>query len=98
MAVNNKHIATFLLGLAAGAAAHKYMNMSDDDKENLANNLKNKANEFKNQAESIMDQGKEYFEELKNKGTEAAKDEMGTALEDILAGFFGKKNNNTISE
>ncbi len=92
MAVNNKHIATFLLGLAAGAAVHKYMNMSDEEKEKLADNLKKKANDFKNQAESYMDQGKEYFDELVKKGSQATQEEMGNTIEDVLAGFFGKKN------
>ncbi len=33
MSINNKHIATFLLGAAAGIAAMKYMRMSQEEKE-----------------------------------------------------------------
>ena len=32
--VNNKHIATFILGALAGLAAGKYASMSDEEKEN----------------------------------------------------------------
>ena len=35
MSVNSKHVATFLLGAAAALAAHKYMNMTPEEKEKL---------------------------------------------------------------
>jgi hypothetical protein len=35
MGVGSKHIATFLLGAAAGLAAFKYANMSEEEKEKL---------------------------------------------------------------
>jgi hypothetical protein len=50
MSVNSKHIATFLLGSAAGAAAVKYMSMTPEEKGKLAADLKEKANKFKAEA------------------------------------------------
>ncbi len=91
MAVNSKHVATFLLGLAAGVAANKYMNMSDDEKAKMADNLKSNADDFRTEAEGLMEKGKEYFEELKEKGTTIAQKEMGSSIEDILETLFGKK-------
>ncbi len=93
MSVNSKHVATFLLGLAAGVAANKYMNMSDEEKAQLADNIKSKANDFRAEAENIMDRGKEYFEELKEKGSIAAKEQMGSSIDDIISSLFGNSDN-----
>ncbi len=90
MAVNSKHVATFLLGLAAGVAANKYMNMSDEEKAKMANNIKSKADDFRAEAEGLMEKGKEYFEELREKGTTIAQQEMGSSIEEILSTLFGK--------
>ncbi len=92
MAVNSKHVATFLLGLAAGVAVNKYMSMSDEEKSQLADNLKTKANDLRTEAEGLMEKGKEYFEELKEKGSSIAKKEVGSNIEDILESLFGKKD------
>ena len=54
MSVNSKHIATFLLGAAAGYAAFKYSNMSDEEKEKLMNDIKNKAKDLKTEAEGMI--------------------------------------------
>ncbi len=94
MAVNSKHVATFLLGLAAGVAANKYMNMSDEEKAKMADNIKSRANDFRNEAEKLMEQGKEYFDELREKGTSIAQKEMGNNIEEILESLFGKKGGN----
>ena len=64
MSVNSKHIATFLLGAAAGLAAYKYANMTEEEKEKMAADIKEKANAFKGEAEGMMDKAQEYFEEL----------------------------------
>lgn len=50
MNVNSKHLATFLLGAAAAFGAYKYMNMTDEEKEKLANDIKDKANKLRKTA------------------------------------------------
>ena len=95
MSVNSKHIATFLLGAAAALAASKYMSMSPEEKEKLAADLKDKANKFKTEAEGFAEKAKDYFEELKTKGTEAFKDHMADA-EKMMSELFGKKNSATM--
>lgn len=91
MGVNSKHIATFLLGAAAGLAAHKYMTMTDEEKEKMMADIKNKANSFKDEAEGAADKAKEYFEELRTKGSSALKENLGD-VEGMFNDLFGKKN------
>ena len=90
MAVHPKHIATFLLGAAAGMAAHKYMSMTDEEKEKLMADIKEKANSFREEAENMADKAKDYFEELRTKGSSAFKDNMGD-MESVFNDLFGKK-------
>ena len=90
MSVNAKHIATFLLGAAAGLAAHKYMTMTDEEKEKLMADIKAKADSFKDEAESMADKAREYFEELRSKGSTAFKDNMGD-VDSMFNDLFGKK-------
>lgn len=90
MSVNSKHIATFLLGAAAGLAAYKYANMSEEEKERMAADIKDKANAFKDEAEGMMEKAKEYFDELKAKGSTAMKDSMGD-VESLFNELFNKK-------
>ncbi|MBS1947737.1 MAG: hypothetical protein JST47_08215 [Bacteroidetes bacterium] len=90
MGVDAKHIATFLLGAAAGLAAHKYMTMTPEEKEKLASDIKNKANQFKNEAENAAGKAKDYFEELRTKGGDALKEHFGNA-EGLLHNLFGAK-------
>jgi len=89
MSVNSKHIATFLLGAAAGYAAFKYSNMSDEEKEKLMNDIKNKAKDVKTEAEGMADKDKEYYEELKTKGGSALKEKMGD-VDGVMNDLFGK--------
>ncbi len=89
--VNSKHIATFILGAAAGFAAAKYATMSDEEKEKLIQSLKDKANQFKDEAEKATDKAKDYFEELKTKGTDFAKEHF-TDAEKFINDLFGKKD------
>jgi len=89
MSVNSKHIATFLLGAAAGYAAFKYSNMSEEEKEKLMNDIKNKAKDLKTEAEGMADKAKEYFEELKTKGGSALKEKMGD-VDGVMNDLFGK--------
>jgi vacuolar-type H+-ATPase subunit H len=91
MGVNSKHIATFLLGAAAGLAAYKYANMTEEEKEKMMADLKEKANSFKSEAEGMADKAKDYFEELRTKGSSALKDNLGDA-EAMINDLFGKKN------
>jgi hypothetical protein len=91
MSVNSKHIATFLLGAAAGLAAYKYANMTEEEKEKMMADIKAKANSFKDEAEGMADKAKEYFEELRTKGSSAMKDNFGD-VESMFNDLFGKKN------
>jgi hypothetical protein len=86
--VNSKHIATFVLGVAAGLAAAKYNSMSDEDKEKLAENLKAKANGLKEEAEATMEKAKGYFEELRTKGATALEGHVSEA-EKFINELFG---------
>jgi hypothetical protein len=90
MSVNSKHIATFLLGAAAAFAAAKYMNMSQEEKDKMAADLKEKANKVKDEAEAFAEKAKDFFEELKTKGADALKEHVADA-ENVLKDLFGKK-------
>lgn len=79
MSVNNKHLATFLFGAAAAFAAGKYMNMSDEEKQKLSASLKDKAHKLKDEAETSLDKAKDYFSELKTKGSDALKEHFPDA-------------------
>ena len=90
MSVNSKHIATFLLGAAAGLAAYKYSNMTEEEKEKMMADIKEKANSFKDEAEGMADKAKEYFEELRTKGSSAMKDSFGD-VESMLTIFLARR-------
>jgi uncharacterized protein YicC (UPF0701 family) len=89
--VNPKHIATFLLGAAAGYALFKYNSMSDEEKEKMYADLKEKANNLKDEAEKAAGKAGDYFEELKTKGAENMKDYMSEA-ESFFNDLFKKKD------
>ena len=91
MSVNSKHIATFLLGAAAALAGAKYMSMTPEEKEKLAAGLKDKAHQMKDEAEGAFEKAKDYFDELKTKGTDAFKEHFGDA-EKTISDLFGKKD------
>ncbi|MCH5599952.1 hypothetical protein [Niabella ginsengisoli] len=88
--VNNKHIATFILGALAGLAAGKYSSMSDEEKEQMIKNLKEKANGLKDDAVKAADNAKDYFSELTTKGTDAIKEHFPGA-EKWMHDLFGNK-------
>ncbi|HET9057213.1 MAG TPA: hypothetical protein VFN30_10240 [Chitinophagaceae bacterium] len=90
MSVGAKHIATFLLGAAAGLAAAKYMSMTEEEKEKFMSDLKDKANSFKEEAEGAWTKTRDYFEELRTKGTDAIKEHMADA-EKMMNDLFNKK-------
>lgn len=90
MSSNAKHLATFILGAAAGVAAHKYLQSEEGEK--LLEDLKNKANNLKADAEGAIDKAPEYFDELKAKGTEKLKNNFPDAesfFKDLYAKFVG---------
>jgi len=88
--VNGKHLATFLLGAAAGVAYFKYQDLSEEEREALKNGLKDKADGLKDEAASVVDKLEDYFEELKAKGGDALKEHLGDA-ENILNDLFKPK-------
>jgi hypothetical protein len=85
--VNAKHLATFLLGAAAGVAIHKYLQTEEGEKA-LAD-LKIKAGQFKDEAEQAFDKAPEYFEKLKTEAGAALKDSFPD-VEAFLQELFGK--------
>ncbi|HEU0110536.1 MAG TPA: hypothetical protein VFQ73_06640 [Flavisolibacter sp.] len=87
MSVNNKHLATFLLGAAAAFGAYKYMNMTDEEKEKLATDIKDKANKLKKSALDAEDQAMDYFNELKTKGADSLKEYM-PKMEEFFENLF----------
>ena len=89
MSVNAKHIATFLLGAAAGAAIMKYQSMTPEEQEELMTKLKDQANNLKDEAEKATETVKTYMTELQEKGMASLKDFMGNA-EKNMGDIFGK--------
>ena len=88
MAVNAKHLATFILGAAAGVALNKYMQTEEGEK--LLTDLKEKGNQFKTEAESAMDNAPDYFEKLKTQLAELLKTNFPNA-EQAIDDVLGKK-------
>lgn len=79
MAVNAKHLATFILGAAAGVALNKYLQTEEGEK--LAADLKEKANQLKSEAETAIDKAPEYFDKLKTEANTSLTDAMATLKE-----------------
>jgi hypothetical protein len=96
MSVNSKHLATFLLGAAAAFGAYKYMNMTDEEKEKLSNDIKDKANKLKKSALDADKQAMDYFNELKTKGADALKEHM-PKVEEFFESLF-KSGSKTTKE
>ena len=99
MNVNSKHLATFLLGAAAAFGAYKYVNLTDEEKEKLANDLKDKANKLKKNAVDAEAQAMDYFKELQSKGADAMKEYM-PKVEEFFENLFksGTKTTNANSQ
>ena len=96
MSVNNKHLATLLLGAAAAFGAYKYNKMTDEEKQKLADSFKDKFHKLKDEAEGAADKAKGYFSDLKSKATEMFKEHFPGA-EQHIEEFF-KKNSVTDPE
>jgi uncharacterized protein YicC (UPF0701 family) len=90
--VNSKHLATFILGAAAGVAINKYLQTEEGEK--MFEELKTKANELKTEAEGAVEKAPEYFEQLKTQGSELLKDKFPDAekfIKDLLESISGPK-------
>ena len=87
--VNAKHLATFVLGAAAGVALHKYLQTEEGEKA-LAD-LKIKASQLKDDAEGVIDKAPKYFEKLKTEGAAALKENF-PGIEAFLQDLLGNKN------
>ena len=85
--VNAKHLATFVLGAAAGVALNKYLQPEEGEK--AFEDLKIKATQLKDDAEGAIDKAPEYFEKLKTEGTAALKDSF-PGIEAFLQEILGK--------
>ncbi len=93
MSVSAKHLATFILGAAAGAALHRYLKTEEGEK--LLEDLKTKAGDLKAEAEVAMDKAPEYFEQLKARGADALRANFPDAdryLKELLDMLTGKKD------
>jgi len=88
MAVNAKHLATFILGAAAGVALTKYIKTEDGEK--MVENLKAQGNQFKSEAESALDNAPEYFDNLKTQLADLLRNNFPNAEQDIND-VLGKK-------
>ncbi|MEO8764749.1 MAG: YtxH domain-containing protein [Ginsengibacter sp.] len=89
MSVNNKHLATILLGAAAAFGAYKYTKMTDEEKQKMADSLKDKFHKLKDEAEGAAGTAKDYFSDLKNKATDMFKEHFPGAeqhFEDFFKG------------
>lgn len=91
MSVTAKHLATFILGAAAGVALNKYLQTEEGEK--FMTDLKEKGGNLKAEAEEALNHAPEYFEKLKSEGTAMLKDRFPEAeniLKDLFAGLNPK--------
>lgn len=86
----SKHLATFLLGAAAGAALMKYNSMTPEEQEEFIRKMKEKANALKDEAGQSAEDLREFMNEFREKGFDSLKDYMGKA-EDVFRDFFTPK-------
>jgi hypothetical protein len=94
--VNAKHLATFVLGAAAGVALNKYLQTEEGEK--ALEDLKIKASQLKDDAEQAVDKAPEYFEKLKTEGAAALKENF-PGIEAFLQDLLGKNTPSaTVSE
>lgn len=89
MSVNAKHLATFVLGAAAGVALNKYLQTEEGEK--LMNDLKAKGSQLKTDAEGAVDNAPQYFEKLKEQLSQFFKTNFPNA-EGTLEDLFGKSS------
>ena len=97
MSVNNKHLATILLGAAAAFGAYKYSKMTEEEKQKLAQSFKDKFHKLKEEAENAGESAKNYFSDLKNKATDMFKDHFPGAEQHFDDFFKGNADENVAS-
>jgi len=90
MSVNAKHLATFILGAAAGVALNKYAQTEEGQK--MVADLKEKGLQLKSEAEEAVDNAPEYFEKLKNQLAKMLKTNFPDA-EATINDVLGRKPN-----
>jgi hypothetical protein len=88
MPVNAKHLATFILGAAAGVALNKYAQSEDGQK--LMTDLKEKGMQLKAEAEGAVDHAPDYFDKLKEQLSDMLKANFPDA-EATINDVLGKK-------
>lgn len=88
MAVNAKHLATFILGAAAGVALNKYLQTEEGEK--MMADLKAKGTQLKAEAESAVDNAPDYFDKLRAQLAELLKTSFPNA-EQAIDEVLGKK-------
>ena len=103
MGVTSKHLATFILGAAAGIALNKYLQTEEGEK--LMETLKTKGNELKDEAEAAIEKAPEYFEDLKTGASEKMNEVMQSLKEkypetekmisDLFSGLMKPKSSDT---
>jgi hypothetical protein len=87
MSVNAKHLATFVLGAAAGVALNKYLQTEEGEK--TLEDLKAKAADLQTQAEGAIENAPAYFEKLKTEAAAMMQEKFPDA-EKFLAELLGK--------
>jgi hypothetical protein len=93
LGVTSKHLATFILGAAAGIALQKYLDTEQGEK--VMEDLKAKGNELKDEAEAAIEKAPEYFKEPKiglsiqfNKVVENFKNQYPEAKKKMISDLF----------
>ena len=89
MSVTAKHLATFILGAAAGVALNKYSKTEDGQK--LMTDLKEKGMQLKTEAEGAVEDVPAYFDKLKEQLSEMLKANFPDA-EATIDEVLGKKS------
>jgi chromosome segregation ATPase len=97
MSVDNKHLAAILLGAAAAFGAYKYSNLTDEEKQNMKDNLKDKFHKLKDEAEGGVENAKNYFSDLKDKAAGVLKEHFPD-VEKHFDEFFKRGNNRSSAE
>lgn len=90
MSVSAKHLATFILGAAAGVALNKYLQTEEGEK--MMTDLKEKGDQLKTEAESAVDHAPEYFDKLRAQLADMLKTNFPNA-EQAIDDVLGKKPN-----
>jgi hypothetical protein len=96
MSADNKHLAAVLLGAAAAFGAYKYSQMTDEEKQKMADGIKDKFHKMKAEAESAGDSAKNYFSDLKDKAAGVLKEHFPN-VEKHFEDFFKGPSNETAS-